>query len=235
MFYYYGSKSKVVNYYPKPKYSKIIEPFCGSAKYSLKYFWHDIELYDKDQAIIDIWHFLQNSNKSEIMKLSQLNVEYRLSDVLKKYTIEWKLVGMFMGGGSAKPRDILTPQGVGYSNALKKVANNLYKIKDWKIRVGDYKDIPSETATWFIDPPYKEGGQHQYKHNNRNIDYNHLAEYCKNRDGQVIVCENTNGGDWLDFKPMVKMRGSNKDSIEVIWSNCKTDYDIEQIGLYDAK
>ena len=32
MFSYYGSKSKIVNYYPPPKYSKIIEPFCGSGE-----------------------------------------------------------------------------------------------------------------------------------------------------------------------------------------------------------
>lgn len=38
MFSYYGSKSKIVNYYPPPKENIIIEPFAGSARYSLKYF-----------------------------------------------------------------------------------------------------------------------------------------------------------------------------------------------------
>ena len=30
MFSYYGSKGKIVDYYPPPKHKKIIEPFAGS-------------------------------------------------------------------------------------------------------------------------------------------------------------------------------------------------------------
>lgn len=37
MFSYYGSKSKIVDLYQPPKFDKIIEPFAGSARYSLKY------------------------------------------------------------------------------------------------------------------------------------------------------------------------------------------------------
>ena len=47
MFSYYGSKSKLVDYYPPPKFDKIIEPFAGSARYSLKYWQNDILLIDK--------------------------------------------------------------------------------------------------------------------------------------------------------------------------------------------
>jgi site-specific DNA-adenine methylase len=35
MWSYYGGKSKIVQYYPDPKYDTIIEPFAGSAQYSL--------------------------------------------------------------------------------------------------------------------------------------------------------------------------------------------------------
>jgi len=34
MFSYYGSKSKIVDYYPPPKHKRIIEPFAGSARYT---------------------------------------------------------------------------------------------------------------------------------------------------------------------------------------------------------
>ncbi|KKK76293.1 hypothetical protein LCGC14_2865080, partial [marine sediment metagenome] len=37
MWPYFGSKQSLVKYYPAPEYSDIIEPFAGSAKYSLKY------------------------------------------------------------------------------------------------------------------------------------------------------------------------------------------------------
>lgn len=37
MFSYYGSKSKIVSLYPKPRYNLVIEPFAGCAWYSLLY------------------------------------------------------------------------------------------------------------------------------------------------------------------------------------------------------
>ena len=38
MWGYYGSKSKIASMYPKPMYDKIIEPFAGTAQYSLLHF-----------------------------------------------------------------------------------------------------------------------------------------------------------------------------------------------------
>jgi len=35
MFSYYGSKSKLAQHYPTPKYDTIVEPFAGAAGYSL--------------------------------------------------------------------------------------------------------------------------------------------------------------------------------------------------------
>jgi len=47
MFSYYGSKSKIVDCYPAPRYDKIIEPFAGSARYSLKW-WNREYALDVD-------------------------------------------------------------------------------------------------------------------------------------------------------------------------------------------
>ena len=66
MFSYYGSKSKIVHLYPTPKMDKIIEPFAGSARYSLKYWTKDILILDKYSVIIDIWKYLQNASKNDI-------------------------------------------------------------------------------------------------------------------------------------------------------------------------
>lgn len=35
MFYYYGRKKKIAGLYPEPQHSTIVEPFAGSAAYSL--------------------------------------------------------------------------------------------------------------------------------------------------------------------------------------------------------
>ena len=56
MWSYYGSKSKVVDLYPPPKFDKIIEPFAGSARYALKWFDRDILLVDKYPVIVDLWN-----------------------------------------------------------------------------------------------------------------------------------------------------------------------------------
>lgn len=48
MWTYYGTKKKIAKYYPKPKYDKIIEPFCGAAQYSL----YD-DNWKKDVLLID--------------------------------------------------------------------------------------------------------------------------------------------------------------------------------------
>jgi hypothetical protein len=55
MWGYYGSKSKIVNKYPKPLFEKIIEPFAGTAQYSLKYFEKDILLVEKYELIVKLW------------------------------------------------------------------------------------------------------------------------------------------------------------------------------------
>lgn len=35
MFYYYGRKKQIAKHYPAPNFEAIVEPFAGSASYSL--------------------------------------------------------------------------------------------------------------------------------------------------------------------------------------------------------
>ena len=63
MFYYYGRKEKVFKYYSPPKYDTIIEPFAGSAVYSLKNYEKNIIILDKDERIINIWKYYIMFNK----------------------------------------------------------------------------------------------------------------------------------------------------------------------------
>jgi 16S rRNA G966 N2-methylase RsmD len=107
------------------------------------------------------------------------------------------------------------------------------KIRHWNIKLGDYKELQNEKATWFIDPPYMFGGEHQYKFGNKNLDFNKLGEWCKSRNGQIIVCENSKA-DWLDFKPIIKMQGTIHKTTEVIWSNVPTEFDYQMQSLFDC-
>lgn len=229
MFSYYGSKSKIVDYYPPPKHKRIIEPFAGSARYSLKYWQNDVLLVDKYPVIVEVWNYLKNASEADIKRLPKLETgqtidDYDLSD------IERKFMGFMVQDGTTGMRRTASYFAVKrMDEKFNFIIENLHKIRHWEIKLGSYDELENVEATWFIDPPYQFGG-HEYKCSNKNIDFPKLAEWCKNRNGQVIVCENTKA-DWLPFKPMVEMQGTMFKTTEAIWSNIKTNYDNEQILL----
>jgi hypothetical protein len=219
MWSYYGSKGKVVNYYPEPKHDLIIEPFAGAAKYSLKYFERDVLLVDKYDVVVGLWDFLINASKQDILGLPELAAGQSVDDFTLSQEEKY-LVGFVIKGGVNSPRK--TYSGVGgfgknQKGQYKRIADQLYKVRHWKVIKGCYADIPNQDATWFIDPPYQYGGNH-YKHSNKAIDFPALAAWSNGRSGQVIVCENTKA-DWMDFKPLVEMQGSKFRTTEAVWLN----------------
>lgn len=113
---------------------------------------------------------------------------------------------------------------------LKRISAEIWKIKHWQFIHGSYEGIPNEPATWFIDPPYQTGG-HAYRESNKNIDFPKLGEWCKERQGQVIVCE---GGEarWLPFIPLTTQNVMRGERQEVFWTNEPTSYNVEQTKLF---
>ncbi len=228
MFSYYGSKSKIVDYYPRPKHTKIIEPFAGSARYSLKYWQNDVLLVDKYEVVYSVWKYLQQASKTDILGLPKMKQGDNVND-FDISQVEKDFIGFLICRGMESPRKNVSSFVGDISNKLNEIANDVYKIKHWKIIHGSYEDLENVEATWFIDPPYQFGGEH-YIESTKNIDFKKLAEWCKTRNGQVIVCENTKA-TWLPFKPMKEMYGSRYKTTEAIWSNHKTNYDAVQQSL----
>jgi len=231
---YYGSKSSIVHLYPSPRFGKIIEPFAGGASYSLKYFNRDVLLVDKYEPIIKIWRWLQLCSKGDILKLPRLKEGERLSSYNFDCEEARLLMGFIIAKGVTSPRDKVSPFATSRKNhinfTLKRIANYLERIRHWEIRLGSYEDIPNEPASWFIDPPYKHGGE-AYIESNKAIDYPALAKWSQEREGQIIVCENTRA-DWLPFSPMVKNRGVRKTTTEAIWSNYPHNFAARQASLF---
>lgn len=231
MFSYFGSKTNVVHCYPKPKHDKIIEPFAGSARYSLRWFEKDVLLIDKYEVVVKIWKWLQQCSPQDILKLPRVKKTDNLNEINFDCEEAKLLMGFLIARGSATPR--VTPSARAtterpkYLNtALNRIAKSLFKIKHWEIQQGCYTELKNETATWFIDPPYQNGGE-AYKHGNKNIDFVELGEWCKSRNGQIIVCETTEA-DWLPFRSMKNNAGSRYETTEAIWSNEKTPFDNVQ-------
>ena len=87
MFSYYGSKWRLAPEYPPSKHHLIIEPFAGSACYSL--YWGvaycnylfsppNVQLYDKNEKICMIWDYLINAKATEIKALPLLESDEQI-------------------------------------------------------------------------------------------------------------------------------------------------------------
>jgi len=219
-FSYFGSKYRLAKYYAKPEYDTIIEPFAGSAGYSLLYPNKKVMLYDTFDPISELWDYLIHVSEKEIMTIP-------LGPFSKSHPIESEisclpartLVGFWLTESqtsSSRYPQSQTRTGNWTERKRKMIADQLQYIRHWTVEKLSYDQIPNRQATWFIDPPYEEGGK-RYRHNK--IDYLMLGEWCKKRTGQVMVCEQDNA-KWLDFKHFNAFRNaSNKDYKELLWYN----------------
>lgn len=224
MFSYYGSKSKIAHLYPAPKHSKIIEPFAGSARYSLLHFEKDVVLYDVSDYVIEVWNYLLQASEKDILSLPDVPSKTHLDAYTSLSTAERYLIGFHLCRGKAKPRKTGHGQN-GWNRDKIRIAGDLHKIRHWKILRRTYATIPNEIATWYVDPPYEMvqtriGNGDRYPHGNLN--YEHLGDWCKERSGQVIVCEGA-GANWLPFELLKEVNtNTNNKSVkkneERIWT-----------------
>lgn len=212
MFSYYGSKSKIAHLYPAPKYGKIVEPFAGSARYSLLHFENDVILYDLSEYVVEVWKYLIAASEKDILSLPNVQSKRNIETDFPHLTdAERWLIGFHLCRGKAVPRKVGHGQN-GWNRDKLRIAKNLYKIKHWKIFQRDYLNLPNENerATWFIDPPYQMVNQNplnsdRYKHSTLN--YYSLANWSQRRQGLVIVCEGA-GAEYLPFK-LLTVVGTN--------------------------
>lgn len=204
MFSYFGSKYKLAKHYGAPRHDTVIEPFAGSAAYSLYWEPKKVILVDKNPVIVSIWNYLITATEQQIMALP---TDFdKISDMGLEYGAE-NLIGFWAGKGKVTPARSRSKWGRQYAESKdckvwgeavkERISSQLSKIRGWECYQGCYTSIPNQTAHWFIDPPYQVAGK-KYPH--RNIDYPAYAEWVKSRDGYVQACENE-GADYLPFKP----------------------------------
>ena len=93
MFSYYGAKTKLSHLYPVPKHGRIIEPFAGSARYSLLHYGHDITLYDANPVIVDIWKHLLEASANDIRSLPDIESKRSLDEIASLTITERALIG----------------------------------------------------------------------------------------------------------------------------------------------
>ena len=230
MFGGYGSKWRISKYYGSPRQDLVIEPFAGSACYSLYWNAPNVKLYDLSDDICMVWDYLINCSTADINNLPTVIrdidhlhslplTESRLiarwiwfnnSEVTPPFS-ELRRYKKWIKAGSDKIR-LMWGQTV-----KNRIIRQKDMIKNWTITQMNYTDVDNDKAHWHIDPPYDSEAGRVYKHGSQYIDFRHLAEWCKSRNGDVDVCE-MEGANWLPFCNFRRSRGiANRFYNEVVW------------------
>ena len=237
---YFGAKKEGAKYYPFPRHKTLIEPFAGSAGYSVTHPNRKVKLYDISEYVVGVWDYLIRASPRDVLGLPTMAAyetltpegDLQLSKAAISLSQEEKwFLGFWFTTASANCKPAERPTGWARKNQNNrrgrketcwdermrlKISKQVEYIKHWTIEQKSYKDIDYDgPATWFIDPPYQKSGKRYPGY--KELDFAHLSSWCKSRAGQVIVCEER-GADWLPFKPVRCGAGvSNKTNKEVVY------------------
>lgn len=226
-FRYFGGKKSLARHYPAPEHDRIVEPFAGSAGYSL--WWArpstEVILVEKDGRVCDLWRRLQKISLDELMSIECPPLGQRCTEPLINLAAASENT---MRSRRFHDSQVTARMVEKWEGSRRYIAGKLDLIRGWAIIDGDYSDAPDVEATWHIDPPYQprigqaagSRGDGYSKHcNSRTIDFSALGQWARSRRGLVMVCEHV-GADWLPFQPFRDARTTSSSSVvrtEALW------------------
>jgi site-specific DNA-adenine methylase len=226
VFAYYGAKHGLAKKYPAPQHNIIIEPFAGSAAYSVRWATESTKvlLFDADPQVVALWERVKQLTPNDLQEITY----HALHD--ERTTDPLVAASAGSDGLKAALNDIerqITPRmRKDWPNLQRRIERAMTRIQQWEIVCDTYSNAPDIKATWFIDPPYqplidnkRHSAGNAYNIGANNIDYKHLGEWCQQRRGQIIVCEQ-HPAQWLPFTPFhQQLNAQNIERTEVIWTN----------------
>lgn len=200
-FPYYGSKYRLARRLPSPAHATIVEPFAGSACYSLHHHQRRVVLVDLDPVVAGIWRWLiREATELGIRSLPIVDALDDLPDAVPSPARA--LIGFWMGRCLARPATSKTAMGraargtsTWSAETRETIAKQLAAIRHWQIIEGDYREAPMSVATYFIDPPYEGRPGRRYRCSSTGFDFKALAAWVSGLPGQRIVTEST-GASW---------------------------------------
>jgi hypothetical protein len=194
MFCWFGSKWNASKLYPAPIFDTIIEPFAGSAAYSLRYLEKKVIIAEANPELYELWVWLTgDASRGDIMEIP-LNLEIGL-DIRSLGLTRGQMLLLKMCQRSNNVGDCWTVSKWGCApghwteSMRKRVASQVEMIKHWTVERCGIKLMERrkrEPVTWLIDPPYQYNYQYQRP---LNLSYSELGSMIKNLRGQVIGCE----------------------------------------------
>ena len=110
MFYYLGRKKRIAKLYPEPNHSTIIEPFAGSAAYSLHgdRWKKNVIINDLNSDVFAVWKYLQGVSAQEIINLPDFSPGDKISDIKTLSDEERWLISFHINPGSNQRSDVVT-------------------------------------------------------------------------------------------------------------------------------
>jgi hypothetical protein len=218
VFFYYGRKGQIARKYPAPARRTVIEPFAGSAAYAHRHIdtLDAVVLVERDLQVCGMWRQILDPT----LGVDDLCPPLELGEYT---TNRFHVTAAVSGGGQTQAiggRLKATPIAVNNVRRLRaRMAKDLVRWRRPKVTLieGDYTEAPDVPGTWFVDPPYQGRAGALYRHGSADIDYAALGAWCKERAGQVIVCEGE-GAAWLPFEALTDVVAyGGKRSAEVVW------------------
>jgi hypothetical protein len=166
-------------------------------------------LCDTNSRVVAIWQYLITVSSDEIRALPDIGAGQTIDKLDIPQAAKWLMGYWMLPYGSRpmnKPSSWLLkghrPNQYWGPSVRARVAERVNEIRHWRIIHGSYADLPNQTATWFVDPPYQGVTRDAYR---TKPDFEHLSKWCQSREGQVIVCEQL-GANWLPFEKLPATR-----------------------------
>lgn len=215
LFKWFGSKWSAAAHYPAPKFSRIYEPFAGSAGYALRHWDHEVWIYDSHPLVAELWQWLIREATAEEILSIPINLQpysdirelglTRGQQLLLKHWQRTDNSGQNLWTISAW----CNSPGQWTESTRARVACEVVCVKHWRFGVPEFQP----ETTYLIDPPY------QYNHRYGLPKYNHdelvLSLSLLPSPAQIIACEATcpktgRVPNYLPFQPFRKQITSRR-------------------------
>lgn len=106
-FSYFGAKYRNAKLYPEPLHGGvIIEPFAGSAGYSVRHLQNghqNVILCEKNPTIANIWKYLIQVSPERILSLPDINNDQTVDDLHECTDVEKELIGFWLNRATTAP------------------------------------------------------------------------------------------------------------------------------------
>ena len=212
MWNYFGSKWNLAPFYGPPRTDLVIEPFAGSACYSLYWNCRNVLLADISPEVCAIWDYLINCSDNDIRELPDTIIDAEhLHSIPKPAQLlirRWIWCLPVISDNHVtmsryhdhkyNPSKQLT---IWSPKSKARIIGQKPLIADWKVWNKPYWELANFEAHWLVDPPYNNKAGKSYEYNCDGINYTDLGNWCQTRNGTIDVCEKE-GADWLPFREL---------------------------------